>query len=194
MTRGLLACIVACCAQAVSAQIPTCTECVLGIYDDKARTRTEGAATGPAKDVYVGVDLSAGFASFGAVSFSIAGLEGFVVGYEILSERFTYTGEILEYHRGGGITISWDVADCQPPHTTVMRVSLTNLGAAWPADRELQIRVSLPVGNPLLDRPYVTLCDQPTFTNMFPTPGVYVLNRTTAVEPATWSALRTLYE
>src|SRR5262245_47922549 len=56
--HGLLAgFVVFCGAQAARAQVPECSACLLGIYDDKERTRAEGSAAGASKDVYVGVDL-----------------------------------------------------------------------------------------------------------------------------------------
>jgi hypothetical protein len=193
--RGLLAGLgIFCSAQVAAAQIPECPVCFLGIYDDKERTRTEGTTTGATKDVYVGVDLSGQLAGFSAVGFSISGLEGLRVEYEVLGNPLVQVGDCVAFHENCGLILGWDTANCQPAHATVLRLTLSTLNGAWPTNRELKIRLALPIGDPPLVEPYVTLCEDPATTNVIPIAGGYMLNRTLAVERATWSTTKALFD
>jgi hypothetical protein len=193
--RGLLAGLgILFAAQVATAQVPECRVCFLGIYDDKERTRTEGTTTGATKDVYIGVDLADQLTGFSAVGFSISGLEGLRVEYEVLGNPIVQVGDCVAFHENCGLVLGWDTANCQPARATVLRLTLSTLNGVWPTNRELQVRLALPIGDPPLVDPYVTLCDDPATTNVSPIAGSYMLNRVLAVERATWSTTKTLFD
>lgn len=189
--------------------VPTCSDCVMGIWDEAALINNTGTIIPhTVKSVYLGMTTQL-FGTVRAVEFSIAGLRDsgvILLHVELVHSTALQLGDIraprdtsaTSSETGGAIyafNTPW-VDDGRP--ATFLRLDLVVLEAV--ENKVLRVKRKYPVSNPLYcGAPVFTLNDRPAFTAIRVSGGCYTLNPTSGacgtvtVTPTSWSALKQLY-
>jgi hypothetical protein len=197
-----------------SAQPVDCYDCVLGLYDDAALTRTRGTIVpGVPKDIYLGLKLAAGFEDAAAVEFSIAGFQDddglMLIGTWALGPRALIWGNVpapadttLDSEGDGGATIAW--SECRADDQALVRLTLYTSRVL--ENKLLVIKRSYPPTSPHWKTPIFTQCDRPVYTVTRLSGACFVLNpgvaglnpcenpKLVAVESTSWTAMKRLYD
>ena len=181
--------------------IDSCSECVLGIWDDPALTRNHGEIiVGQPKDIYVGIKFAEGFNEVIGIALSVAGLRAFLVlGVTAIVPTMTNCDNLsapadtsAASYGIGGCTFGW--YDCLAGDQALLRVSILSFSSV--TNGLLQVKRHYP---PLPDArtPVFFQCNDPLYTPTRVKGGLYILNwdgdPTVGVDDAAWSRLKQLY-
>jgi len=182
--------------------VDSCSQCVLGIWDDPALSRNVGEiVAGQPKDVYVGIKFAGGFSGTSGISFSIAGMDAFLVaGVETIvptASACDYLGApadtSIDSHAVGGCNFYWPV--CLVGDQALLRVTLITFDPV--VNALLQVKRRYPAWPPDTTAPAFDQCDGPLYTRTRVKGGYYILNwngdPSVRVDGASWSTVKTLF-
>jgi hypothetical protein len=182
--------------------IDSCSQCVLGIWDDPALSSNVGEIVpGQPKDIYVGIKFAEGFDEIVGISFSVDGLSPFLVaGVEPIVPTAIACGGInapadtsMTSHGVGGCVFAWP--GCLVGNQALLRVTL--LTSSNVTNGLLQVKRQYPPPHPDVRTPVFSQCNSPQFTPTRVKGGYYILNwngdPSVRVDGATWSVVKRLY-
>jgi hypothetical protein len=196
---------------------PACFDCVIGLYDNAARTAVIGTSTpSMVKSIYLGIDYAPGVTGLAGMEFSIAGMRSvedgiFLITIDwvvpptaVLGPGLIAPADTSATSTGvGGQTIAW--MQCQVGSRTLARLDFVHFTPL--VNKVFQIKRKYPQSNPTFYRgsPIIVLCDPPSFTAVRVSGGCYILNwdgdpnvlacidAPVAVEQRAWSSVKALY-
>jgi hypothetical protein len=197
------------------AQILNCPDCVLGIYDDEARTSTFGTASpNMPKQIYLGIDYGPPLNELSGIEFSVSGMRNvehgiFIMSVDWVNPPFVIIGPGIQAPADtsatsmgvGGVTAAW--AQCQLGSRTLARITFISFAAQ--VNRVFQVKRKYPPSNLQYNAPVVTKCNDPIYTTYRVHGGCYILNWNgdpsvlacldgpVAVEQRAWSGVKALY-
>jgi hypothetical protein len=201
------------------AQIPNCLDCVLGLYDNEARTLVMGNSTpGVVKTIYLGIDYAPPETELQGLEFSIHGMRSDTDGILILEQDWLVppaiilgssisapNDTIMGSMATGGLTIGWQ--NCLTGSRTLLRLSFVHFAPA--VNRVFKVMHKFPPSNANYFRlPVIVRCDEPNFTSVrigTHSRPCYILNwdgdpdalacvdGPVAVEPRAWSSVKALF-
>ena len=175
--------------------IDSCSQCVLGIWDDPALSSNVGEIVpGQPKDIYVGIKFAEEFNETIGISFSVDGLSPFLVaGVEPIVPTATacdYIGAPADTNGTGGCTFFWP--SCLVGNQALLRVTL--LTSSNITNGLLQVKRKYPPTHPDSRTPIFYQCNGP-HTRV--KGGYYILNwdgdPSVRVDGAPWSTVKQLY-
>jgi hypothetical protein len=196
---------------------PACFDCVIGLYDDPARTSAIGTSTpGTVKSIYLGIDYAPGVTGLLGMEFSIHGMrsdtDGILVGAiewvvpptVVLGPSLIAPADTSATSMGvGGQTLAWQ--QCQVGSRTLARIDFLHFMPL--VNKVFKIMRKFPQSNPpaYQGRPVIVLCDPPTFTSVRVSGSCYILNwngdpnvlscidAPIGIEQRAWSSVKALY-
>ena len=177
--------------------IDSCSQCVLGIWDDPALSSNLGEiVAGQPKDIYVGIKFAEGFNETVGISFSVVGLRSFLVlGAEPIVPTASFCDDIrapADTSQIGGCSFAWH--DCLVGNQALLRVTL--LTSSNITNGLLQVKRKYPAP-PDERAPIFYQCNDPLYTPTRVKGGYYILNwdgdPTVQVDGAPWSMVKQLY-
>jgi len=198
-----------------SARFPALCGAVLGIYDDVERTTTMGKSPfWVIKSVYLGIDFGQPESGQSSIEFSIAGMRSDIdaiivtaitwspapavtIGPHIQSPADTTAASTGT----GGVVVAW--SGCLPGGRTLARIDFLLLTPL--VNKVLQVKRRYPTTNPNWRTPVFLRCDGPPSTTERMRGGCYILNwsghpdvlacldEPVAVEPRTWTGVKSLF-
>ena len=193
------------------AQVPSCPECVLGIYDNPSLSQSWGTISIlEPKEVYVGMKMSGDLQEFTGVEFSIAGLNDGVVlmGAIPIGSRPLVFGTLpappdttVDSSGEGGVTAVWGANACRRSNEALFKLVLFT--GEQISNKILTIKRSYPPTNFTWHAAVLTQCDAPSYTATTISGGCYILNpdgpadcvvpNRVAVTAANWTTVKNLY-
>jgi hypothetical protein len=205
-------------AQAQSG-VPSCPDCILGLYDQPAMVTNYGTiAPNTIKEIYLGMQFGAGESSLAGIEFSIAGIRQVEDGVLLLGWEGVSTplpaislGTIpapadtaATSAQTGGIDIAW--ASCVVGNQALLKITLLSMAPL--SNKVFRVMHRFPPSNPMYGfaHPMLARCDSPVFTAVRAHGGCYIANwdGTTAVNcalvdvpvattRATWGSVKGMY-
>jgi hypothetical protein len=178
--------------------IDSCSQCVLGIWDDPALSSNVGEiVAGQPKDIYVGIKFAEGFNQTIGISFSVDGLSRFLVmGVEPIVPTASACDDLsapADTSQVGGCNFYWP--GCLVGSQALLRVTL--LTSSNITNGLLQVKREYPPSHPDARSPIFYQCNSPLYTPTRVKGGYYILNwdgdPTVRVDGAPWSIVKQLY-
>jgi hypothetical protein len=186
--------------------VPTCSSCVLGLYDEPQLEHAFGDIVPfVTKDIYLGVQFAPPETGLTGIEFSISGLQSggnpLLTNLEsvttppaaiILGNPFAPADTSATSAGTGGMNVAW--SECHAGSQALLRLRLLALGPI--ANHVLRVMHRFPPTNPLYGRtnPIVVRCEaNNSFVAIRVTGAEYVLNGVVATEGATWSGMKQLF-
>ena len=167
---------------AARAETPTCAGCLLGVYDDRAMTRTSGTC-GPfqTKSIYLGIRLGSEVSDYQSMEFRA----GYPDGFTLLDWTSFVPNARVQPTSDGGVRVEW--ADCVRGTRALFQVRFISFASV--SDARVQVH----------DAVLETCAASGAGTWRIPG-GCYVLNPSghgdpcaTSVAASTWGAVRQLF-
>jgi len=199
------------------AQVQSCPDCVLGIFDAEDLVHNYGTFGEFTKTIYIGIkyDPNTTFDSCTGVEFSVQGLPPLLLppsfnirngGFAVGTQTPITPADTTAMDATGGWNVVWN--ECQPGNRVVVEIVMVSFDPI-PNDTVIRVLRKWPQSNAETPQVLFTQCNSPIYTLTTMKGDCYVLNPTVnpgesvgnppcllkgdAVEATTWSGIKSLF-